>query len=428
MDFLYEKNPLADVETADTRSLARAIDAATWSAFLQVPFAEWVLKATGRNAHVVDTFLWYHEMLSIISEVNHFARSIISSSIESLNGRLVTCDLNIGFIVGPLRDLPTVDLTPDILYLLDIRFQRTYHRQWDYNEMAEFRTDTSLFRGIHHTLPGLLASSMTENDLRSFRDDYALMFMEDKGIHRWLDALGHSWNRRCEDVADGLQTDLKHGAAPSSLEYKKDLRGVMCTIEELFVFRSYIADTSKEELPENELGYQLELKFTWASPHDSVRSRVRKAPRHHARNHIVMETKVETASGVTLDLHQEGDKVLEAFNSDGYVIFKGAADTYSMEEAIENRPVRHFLAATGSDFKCIMCQHIVNSVIEKSAIDRSPQWERLSKKPEVIAVTCFHLLGDDSSCWEWEYDTSGRGKALGRTKVVSARGSCAMVG
>ncbi|QSS59368.1 hypothetical protein I7I51_08803 [Histoplasma capsulatum] len=228
MDFLYEKNPLADVETADTRSLARAIDAATWSAFLQVPFAEWVLKATGRNAHVVDTFLWYHEMLSvrlyyrlrrcseaqkIISEVNHFARSIISSSIESLNGRLVTCDLNIGFIVGPLRDLPTVDLTPDILYLLDIRFQRTYHRQWDYNEMAEFRTDTSLFRGIHHTLPGLLASSMTENDLRSFRDDYALMFMEDKGIHRWLDALGHSWNRRCEDVADGLQTDLKHGAA-----------------------------------------------------------------------------------------------------------------------------------------------------------------------------------------------------------------------
>lgn len=50
-----------------------------------------------------------------------------------------------------------------------------------------------------------------------------------------------------------------------------------------------------------------------------------------------METKVETASGATLDLHQEGDKVIDAFNSDGYVIFKGAADTDSMEEAIENR-------------------------------------------------------------------------------------------
>ncbi|EDN11261.1 predicted protein [Histoplasma mississippiense (nom. inval.)] len=79
------------------------------------------------------------------------------------------------------------------------------------------------------------------------------------------------------------------------------------------------------------------VEFTWTSPHDTVRSRVRNAPRHHARKHIVMETKVETASGVTLDLHQEGDKVLEAFNSDGYVIFKGAADTDSMEEAIKNR-------------------------------------------------------------------------------------------
>ncbi|OJD22073.1 hypothetical protein ACJ73_06585 [Blastomyces percursus] len=67
------------------------------------------------------------------------------------------------------------------------------------------------------------------------------------------------------------------------------------------------------------------------------------------------------------------NKVLEAFNSDGYVICKGAADTDSIEEAINNKPVCHFLAATGSDFKCIMCQHIVHSVIEKSAIDRSPQ-------------------------------------------------------
>ncbi|PGH31994.1 hypothetical protein GX50_05188 [[Emmonsia] crescens] len=166
------------------------------------------------------------------------------------------------------------------------------------------------------------------------------------------------------------------------------------------------------------------LKFTWTSPHDPAQSRVRKAPRHHARDHVhvVMETKVETASGATLDLHQEGDKVIDAFNSDGYVIFKGAADTDSMEEAIENRPVRQFLTATGSDFKCISCQHIVNSVIEKSAIDRSPQWKRLSEKTEVIAVTCFHLLGDDSSCWEWEYDTGGRGEALGRTKAVSTSG------
>lgn len=37
-------------------------------------------------------------------------------------------------------------------------------------------------------------------------------------------------------------------------------------------------------------------------------------------------------------------------------------------------------------------------------------------------MTCFHLLGDDSSCWEWEYDTGGRGEALGRTKAVSTSG------
>ncbi|EQL32374.1 hypothetical protein, variant 3 [Blastomyces dermatitidis ATCC 26199] len=235
MDLLYETNPLADVETADTRSLSKAIDAASWSAFLQVPFDKWVLKAAGRNAHLVDTFLWYHKMLSvrlyyrlrrcseaqkvksdlqgIISEVNPFARTVISSGIESLNGRIVNCDLNIGFIVGPLRDLPTDDLTPDVLNLLDIRFRRTYHRQRDNDEMAEFRTDTSLFRGIRHTPPGLLASSMTENDLRSFRDDYALMFVEVNGLHKWLGALGRSWNCRCEDVADCLQADSKHGAA-----------------------------------------------------------------------------------------------------------------------------------------------------------------------------------------------------------------------
>ncbi|OJD11912.1 hypothetical protein AJ78_07418 [Emergomyces pasteurianus Ep9510] len=50
-----------------------------------------------------------------------------------------------------------------------------------------------------------------------------------------------------------------------------------------------------------------------------------------------METKVETASGATLNLHQKNDKVLDAFNLDEYVIFKGAADTDSMEKAIENR-------------------------------------------------------------------------------------------
>ncbi|PGH31996.1 hypothetical protein GX50_05190 [[Emmonsia] crescens] len=152
MHLPYETNPLGGVEMADTRSLSRAIDAASWLAFLQVPFAEWVLKATGCNAHLVDMFLSYHEMLSvrlyyhlrrcsepqkvkndlleIISEVNPFARTVISSGIESLNG-LVTCDLNVGFIVGPLRDLPTDDLTPDVLNVLDIRFRRTYHRQRD---------------------------------------------------------------------------------------------------------------------------------------------------------------------------------------------------------------------------------------------------------------------------------------------------------
>ncbi|OJD11913.1 hypothetical protein AJ78_07419 [Emergomyces pasteurianus Ep9510] len=76
--------------------------------------------------------------LIIISEVNPFARTVISSGIESLNGRLVTCDLNVGFIVGPLRDLPTDDLTSNVLSVLDIRFQRMYHRQRDNNEMAEF--------------------------------------------------------------------------------------------------------------------------------------------------------------------------------------------------------------------------------------------------------------------------------------------------
>ncbi|KKZ67519.1 hypothetical protein EMCG_06808 [[Emmonsia] crescens] len=223
MDLPYETNPLGGVETADTRSLARAIDAASWSVFLHVPFAEWVLKATGRNTHLVDMFLWYHEMLSvrlyyrlrrcseaqkvkndlleIISEVNPFARTVISSGIESLNGRPATCDLNISFIIGPLCSLPTDDLAPDVLNLLDIRFRRTYHRQWDNDEMAD------------HTPPGLLASSITENDLRSFRDGYALTFMEGEGFHKWLGSLGRSWNYRCEDVADCLQVDSKHSAA-----------------------------------------------------------------------------------------------------------------------------------------------------------------------------------------------------------------------
>ncbi|KAL2377052.1 hypothetical protein RJZ90_007039 [Blastomyces dermatitidis] len=157
MDLLYETNPLADVETADTRSLSKAIDAASWSAFLQVPFDEWVLKAAGRNAHLVDTFLWYHKMLSV-----------------RLYYRLRRCS-EAQKVKSDLQG-------------------RTYHRQRDNDEMAEFQINISLFHGIHHTLPGLLASSMTENDLRSFRDNYALMFVEVNGLHKWLGALGHSWN------------------------------------------------------------------------------------------------------------------------------------------------------------------------------------------------------------------------------------------
>ncbi|PGH27822.1 hypothetical protein AJ80_00372 [Polytolypa hystricis UAMH7299] len=221
MDLPSKTNSLAGVEIADTSSVARAIDIASWSAFLQVPFAEWVLKATGRDADLVDMFLWYHEMLSIrlyyrlqkyskaeaekirddlleiASKVNPFAHTVILSSIESPNRPPVTCDLCIGFIINPLYELfvsPAYDLNLDVLDLLDTCFQHTYHQQLHNGKMAEFQTDISLFHSISHTLPELLAGSITENDMRSFCDNYALMFMKCKDLNEWLGSLGCSWN------------------------------------------------------------------------------------------------------------------------------------------------------------------------------------------------------------------------------------------
>ncbi|EGE86077.2 hypothetical protein BDDG_09022 [Blastomyces dermatitidis ATCC 18188] len=310
MDLPYETNPLGGVETADIHSLARAIDAASC------------------------VRLYYRlrrcsEAEKIISEVNPFARMVISSGIESLNGRPATCNLNISFIIGPLCSLPTDDLAPDVLNLLDIRFQRTYHRQWDNDEMAD------------HTSPGLLASSITENDLRSFRDGYALTFMEGEGFHKWLGSLGRSWNYRCEDVADCLQVDSKHSAVlvelamisinatfllrgsfltgdqnlkqagcdgkmiplqlssivnyqayrdelkkglalpfvflsirellllteclsrhrPSSPKYEMYWWSLMFTVKELFVFRSYITDTSKATAAMQQIRKLLNINF-----------------------------------------------------------------------------------------------------------------------------------------------------------------------
>ncbi|PGH27821.1 hypothetical protein AJ80_00371 [Polytolypa hystricis UAMH7299] len=112
-----------------------------------------------------------------------------------------------------------------------------------------------------------------------------------------------------------------------------------------------------------------------------------------------------------LDLYQEREKVLEAFNLDGY-IFKGSAET-----AIQNRE-RIFRF----EFDCIEYKYVLNSLTEKATIDCLPQWKELSEKTEVVALTCFHLHSDDNSRWEWEYDLGGLEIALGQTKAISANG------
>ncbi|KAL2368933.1 hypothetical protein BDBG_17384 [Blastomyces gilchristii SLH14081] len=229
IDLPYEANPLTVVSTTDAHAVAHAIDTATWSVLLQVPFAAWVLKAVGRDTDLMDSFFWYHRALGIrlhsllrmhselprfknelwetVPGVNPLARAVISSCVQNTRSwKCVAHDLEIGFITEPLTDVfghqPRY-LDADEFYLLNARFQRIYGETV---RTARFRADLILFRGIRDMPPASLAGSITTEDLRCFQNAYALVLSERNEGWRHL---GRSWQQRSEDSIECLRTGLQ---------------------------------------------------------------------------------------------------------------------------------------------------------------------------------------------------------------------------
>ncbi|TPX21032.1 hypothetical protein DIZ76_016932 [Coccidioides immitis] len=138
-----------------------------------------------------------------------------------------------------------------------------------------------------------------------------------------------------------------------------------------------------------------------------------------------MNPKVEIDSGAILDSHEASSAVLQALIHDGWVIFKGAANTESIDAARENKPVCDLLAKASPDIKCLVDYHMRASILEHSEIGGPPErqqqklWQR---RAEVLAVTCFHLLGKETNQWEWEYDRRDFGRQDESRKTVRANG------
>ncbi|EDN10695.1 predicted protein [Histoplasma mississippiense (nom. inval.)] len=215
-------NPLQGVDIQDVSAVTRAIDNYSWSLFQHVPFAAWVRKALGEEVDLIDSFLLHHDIIAVrlyyrlqrcsdkeeikshlleaASDIGGFTHSVISSGIRCRDGNCV----DTSFIINPLArlfDRPVIGSLRDIIGILDVRYQRTYHQQRDINTAVEFRTDISFFHALTASTVSLadLADSTARKDLRSFQD--YILFEKKSSLQQF----NLSWNDRCEEVMECLQ-------------------------------------------------------------------------------------------------------------------------------------------------------------------------------------------------------------------------------
>jgi len=55
-------------------------------------------------------------------------------------------------------------------------------------------------------------------------------------------------------------------------------------------------------------------------------------------------------------------------------------------------------------------------------VQRPPKWRDLAQHTELVAVTCYHLFGDENNLWEWEYDIGLRRDEVHQTEIVDVAG------
>ncbi|OJD18438.1 hypothetical protein AJ78_01558 [Emergomyces pasteurianus Ep9510] len=122
---------------------------------------------------------------------------------------------------------------------------------------------------------------------------------------------------------------------------------------------------------------------------------------------VIMDIKVLIKSNGILDLYRESSGVLRALINDGWIVLKDATDTDSIERVMNNHCVDYLLAKVSPHFRRHPPFLILDSRLENSPFQRSPQWEELAdKKEEIIAVTAYHLSGKkDTAKWRWKYHT-----------------------
>ncbi|RHZ48775.1 hypothetical protein CDV55_101990 [Aspergillus turcosus] len=134
---------------------------------------------------------------------------------------------------------------------------------------------------------------------------------------------------------------------------------------------------------------------------------------------------VKSSGRVSLDLSLEISRkdVLEALESDGWVVFQRATDINSSERARLNKYVAAILqSARDGKFEPSRPRHWPYPSLINAPILRIPNWKSVSKEKELLAITCYHLGGAESVKWFWEYDTGLSGPETNETQVVEARG------
>ncbi|PGH23057.1 hypothetical protein AJ80_02830 [Polytolypa hystricis UAMH7299] len=114
---------------------------------------------------------------------------------------------------------------------------------------------------------------------------------------------------------------------------------------------------------------------------------------------------------------------VEALESDGYIVLKGAAITGPILILADDELIPDVLGQITARWECRRREHVPasNPQVANPPIERSPQWKALASQREIIGVTYYHL-GTRVVNWNWEYDAGGRGNATGKMNAVKAAG------
>ncbi|OCK74088.1 hypothetical protein K432DRAFT_430225 [Lepidopterella palustris CBS 459.81] len=116
--------------------------------------------------------------------------------------------------------------------------------------------------------------------------------------------------------------------------------------------------------------------------------------------------------------------VLQLLRDQGIVVLKGVTEAApKLPQAQDNKFINALVgSARDGDFYVSFTKEYDFAAYAALQYGRSPDWERLAKERDIVAIACYHLGGDPNQRWVVTYDSARRENPTDRMLYIEAFG------